>query len=648
MKVNNHVSVYELFVCISLCNVHVHGRRYRRLNKAIIRERHMLPTLDEITTTLDGAKVFSVLDAESGFHQVPLSIDSRHYTTFTTHRGLYRFKRLPFGIACAPEIFQRVVDDLLQGLEGVIVCIDDILVFGKDQQEHDIRMKMMLQRLNDANLKLNWAKCQFRRTHVKYLGHWLTDQGILPDTDKLRAIQDMPCPTSVTDIRRFLGMATYLAKFNPLLSQVTTPLRQLAKMDPFVCNEELVAAFRVAKEGVAAALQKLAYFQPSPSVPTAIICDASPQGLGAMLWQQNGRGQWLPVDGASRSLTGAETRYSQLEREMLGVVFSIVRFRQYVLGRHVQVFTDHKPLVDIVHKIFDDVPPRLQRWLVALMPYQFSLTYKPGCQLVCADALSRAPLTEQDTTPEESRSMGEYVTMVLEEAPVGIVEIQRASEGDALINGIMKRVITNAWQDRSPAEEPYYLVRDQLTVVEGALLLGNRYVIPEAIRRQTLRLAHEGHPGLDAFQDSLRKRVWWPGLTKDAKLFGERCDVCWRRRSNPDQNLQPSELELVWNKVAVDLVTIEGCTLLSVIDYGSRYPEVLPLRSTTATGVIEKLMEVFVRFGLPHVLVSDNGPQFIATEMEQFLKKLNSKSANNMPKVEKPTDSTCDVESNTV
>lgn len=351
-----------------------------------------------------------------------------------------------------------------------------------------------------------------------------------------------------------------------------------------------------------------------------------------MLWQQNDQGQWLPVAGASRSLTGAETRYSQLEREMLGVVFSITRFHQYVLGRHVQVFTDHKPLVDIMHKLFDDVPPRLQRWLVALMPYQFSLIYKPGCQLVCADALSRAPLPEQDTTPEESRSMGEYVTMVLEEAPVGIDEIRRASQEDTLINSIMKRVITNAWGDRSPAEEHYYLVRDQLTVVEGALLLGNRYVIPESIRRQTLRLAHEGHPGLDAFQDTLRKRVWWPGLTKDAKLFGERCDVCWRRRSNPEQTLQPSELEAVWNKVAVDLVTIEGCTLLSIIDYGSRYPEVLPLSSTTAAGVIEKLMEVFARFGLPSVLVSDNGPQFIATEMEQFLKKLDIQHVKSSPR----------------
>ena len=177
--------------------------------------------------------------------------------------------------------------------------------------------------------------------------------------------------------------------------------------------------------------------------------------------------------------------------------------------------------------------------------------------------------------------------MVLEEAPVGIAEIQRASDEDVLIKTIKKRVIMNAWRDRSAAEEPYYLLREQLTVVEGVLLLGNRYVIPEALRRQILRLAHEGHPGLDAYLDTLSKQVLWPGLTRNTKLFGERCDICWRRRHNSDQNLQPSELETVWNKLAVDFVSIEGHTLFSIIDYGSRYPEVLPLRLTTATEVIE-------------------------------------------------------------
>ena len=301
----------------------------------------------------------------------------------------------------------------------------------------------------------------------------------------------------------------------------------------------------------------------------------------------------------------------------MGVAFAITRFRQYILGRDVQVLTDHKPLIHIIHKPFDEVPPRLQRWLVALMPYQFSLTYKPRHHLVCADAFSRSPLPEQNPTPEECRGVGEYISMVLEEAPVGISEIQQALKEDPILSSVMQRVLTNAWREYSQSEEPYYLVRCQLTVVDGTLLLGNRYVIPDVLRRPILRLAH---PGLEAFQDTWRTRVWWPH--KNVNLFAERCGVCWRRRPNHPQQLQPSDLEGVWNKLRVDLVTIEGITCLSVIDYGSRFPEVLRLGETTATGVIGKVMELFARFGLPSELVSDNGPQFISGEMEQFLKQL--------------------------
>ena len=263
-------------------------------------------------------------------------------------------------------------------------------------------------------------------------------------------------------------------------------------------------------------------------------------------------------------------------REMLEVVFAITRFRQYVLGRHIQPFTDHKPLVNIVCKPFDDIPPQLQRWLVALMPYQYSLTYTPGHHLVCADALSRAPLVDQHPSPEECRSMREYVNMVLEEAPVGMDEIQRASEDDPLISSLMKRVITVSWRDLNPQESSYFLVREQLTAIDGFLLFDSCYVLPENLRQPVLRLAQEGHPGRDAFVDTLRTRVWWPELTKKATAFAEQCGVCWRRHPNQEQDLQPSEVKSVWNKLAIDLVSIEGHSCLSIIDYGSRYPEVIP------------------------------------------------------------------------
>ena len=186
--------------------------------------------------------MFSVLDAESGFHQLLLDVDSHLLTTFATHCGLYRFKRLPFGVSCAPEIFQRVVSDILSGLPGVVVYIDDILVFGRNYKEHDERLAAVLARLEAINLQLNWAKCHTSQEQVKYLGHMLTKQGVQADSDKLCTICNMATPESVADVQRFLGMATCLGKFVPHLTNAAEPLHALSKRVPFLVDDALLQA----------------------------------------------------------------------------------------------------------------------------------------------------------------------------------------------------------------------------------------------------------------------------------------------------------------------------------------------------------------------------------------------------------------------
>ena len=202
---------------------------YRQLNAHIVRERRMMPTVEEITAQMHDMKIFSVLDAESGFHQIPLAVKSRPLTTFICHIGLFQFKRLPFGIACAPEVFQRVMNDLLAGIPGVHVYIDDILVSGSDMDEHDNRLRQVVERLDKAKLKLNWSKCQLRQDKVKYLGHILDECGVHPDPNKVKAIMEMPDPSGLADIQRILGMLTYLGKFLPGLADATAPLRRLAR-----------------------------------------------------------------------------------------------------------------------------------------------------------------------------------------------------------------------------------------------------------------------------------------------------------------------------------------------------------------------------------------------------------------------------------
>eukprot|EP00117_Sycon_ciliatum_P027910 scpid26178/ scgid22563/ Retrovirus-related Pol polyprotein from transposon opus; Protease; Reverse transcriptase; Endonuclease len=605
---------------------------YRKLNQNIIREKRAMPTAEEITAQIHGATIFSVLDAESGFHQIPLSSSSQPYTTFTTEEGLFRFKRLPFGISCAPEIFQRVMSDLLAGIPGVFVYVDDVLVTGDSIKQHDERLQRVLERLQAAQLKLNNDKCQWKQSEVRYLGSILNAQGVNPDPDKVKAILDMPLPESQSDVRRFLGMLTYLGKFIPGLADATAPVRTLAKREPFVADNSLWMEFNTLKEEAASRLLRLSFFDVTPTRETAISVDASPCGLGAILWQKDNHGRFQPVSCASRALKDPETRYSQLEREMLAVVFGLVKFRQFVLGRQVIVFTDHKPLVAIVKKEFDQVPARVQRWLLAILPYDFQLTYTPGTSMICTDALSRAPSQAVEASPAEARSMKEYVGLILGEAPISCEDVRLATDTDGQLSRVRNRVLQGKWNTCDGSDEVYFRIRDSLSVVDDIVMHNNRIVIPGTLYDQVLRIAHEGHPGLDTFLDTLRQSVWWPSMSKDASEFARTCSTCWKRQRNPPQPLQPSEILPVWYRVAVDLVEIEDHHFLSVIDYGSRYPELLLLSSTTSRVIIQALSEVFARHGLPVELVSDNGPQLVSDETETFLRKAGVKHIKSSPR----------------
>ncbi|XP_065192434.1 uncharacterized protein K02A2.6-like [Sycon ciliatum] len=209
--------------------------------------------------------------------------------------------------------------------------------------------------------------------------------------------------------------------------------------------------------------------------------------------------------------------------------------------------------------------------------------------------------------------------MVLSEAPVCEADLEAATADDPLLAAIVRRVLTGAWRDILPAEEPFFMMRSQLTVANGILLLDSWVVIPSALQQPVLKLAHEGHPGSATFKDTLRRSVWWPRMSRDAEQFAAACDICWRSRTNHSQELQPTEVVPVWHKVAVDLVEIEGRHLLSLVDYGSRFPELIVLPGTKSQHVVMALSTIFARFGIPLELVSDNGPQFVSAEMGEFL-----------------------------
>ena len=204
---------------------------FTELNRSVRREQFQLPVAEDLFAKMHGARFFTTLDASSGFWQISLTSTCSHLTTFITPFGSYRFTRLPFGITSRPEVFHRVMKTMLQGITGADCFIDDIIVWGRTQEEHDQRLRLVLDRFRANDLRLNPAKCLFRRNHLKYFGHVVSDRGVEADAEKLRAVAAMKQPQNREELQRYMGMIAYLAKFLPNHSQISAPLRCLLRDD---------------------------------------------------------------------------------------------------------------------------------------------------------------------------------------------------------------------------------------------------------------------------------------------------------------------------------------------------------------------------------------------------------------------------------
>ncbi|KAL5020231.1 hypothetical protein ScPMuIL_003123 [Solemya velum] len=362
------------------------------LNTALQRSHYPMPTIDEILPKLAKAKVFSTLDAKDGFWQVKLDEKSSFLTTFWTPFGRYRWLRMPFGISSAPEEYQRRQHEAVEGLKGVEAIVDDILVYGCGDTEeeaiadHDRNLIGLLERARQINLKLNKKKFRLRMKEVKYMGHLLTKNGLKPDPEKISAILDMPRPTDVKGVQRFIGFVTYLSKFLKNLSGTCEPLRALTKKGhEWAWQKEQEDAFNNIKHLVTNH-PVLRYYDVHDDV--TIQCDASESGLGAALMQNE-----QPIAFASRALTSTEKNYAQIEKECLAIVFACEHFNQYIFGRDIiHVQSDHKPLQSIFNKPLLSAPKRLQRMLLRLQRYRLEVKYKKGTEMYIADMLSRAYL----------------------------------------------------------------------------------------------------------------------------------------------------------------------------------------------------------------------------------------------------------------
>ncbi|PIO54721.1 reverse transcriptase, partial [Teladorsagia circumcincta] len=315
------------------------------LNDALDLHQHPLPTPDDIFTKLNGGQYFSQLDLAEAYLQLEMDEESRPLLTINTDQGLYRLNRLPFGVKSAPAIFQQQMDTMIAGLDGTAAYLDDIIVTGKTINEHNARLEAVLRRVHDYGFRVRLEKCSFLQTEIRYLGFIVNAKGRQPDPAKIEAMHNMPPPKDVSQLRAFLGLVNFYGNFVKNLHNLRVPLDALTKKDvTFLWTPACQFSFDRIKAILKSDLLLTHY---DPSLPIVVAADASNHGIGAVLSHQFPNGSEKVIYHASRALTPAQKKYSQIEKEAFALIFAVHKFHRFIYGRHFTLKTDHKPLVSI-------------------------------------------------------------------------------------------------------------------------------------------------------------------------------------------------------------------------------------------------------------------------------------------------------------
>ena len=577
------------------------------LNRAIRREHHVIPTLEEILPKLTGAKYFSIVDAKCGYWNVELDEQSSFLTTFNSPFGRHRFLRMPFGLKMSQDVFQAKIDQTFEGCEGVIGIADDIVIYGTTEEEHDQHLHDMMARCQSTGLKLNPEKCKIKQKKIKFYGIICGEEGVQPDPNKISALHNMAPPSTTKELQTFLGLATYMGPFIPSLSSLTAPLRELVKKgNTFEWTPSHQKAFETIKTKISEKTT-LAYYDPAKEIVLQV--DASMKGLGATLLQEG-----KPIAFASKALTDTESRYANIERELLAVVYGCERFHTYLYGQSFVAETDHKPLESIQLKHLTSAPPRLQRMLLRLQPYDITIRYRPGSQMQIADALSRL-------SPEETAPIPDLNVQVHEVCPqfssdyLQTIRTETAKDPELVS---LKEVVYTGWptavKELPSLLRPYWTFREEISIEDSLLFKGHRIIIPRSLQSEILTKLHASHQGMEKTKLRARTSVFWRNINRDIDDMTRSCIVC--QEFHPRQSkepLIPTEVPpRAWHTIGTDIFFFDDDEYLIIVDYYSKYPFVrkLPRTQSNSKTVVNLTKQIFSEQGVPRVVRSDNGPHF--------------------------------------
>ena len=567
---------------------------YRKLNEITIKDSYALPFIDELISSVRGAKIFSALDLYSGYHQIPMNPNDIEKTSFTTKFGNYNFKVMPFGLTNAPATFQREMNRILLPLIGncLFVYIDDIVVYSKTLEEHLFHLKQVFEIFSHYNLSLNLQKCKFFQEKVEVLGHVLTPNGLKTVPSKVQSIALWNAPRNVNELRSFLGLASYYRKFIQNFSIIADPLFKLLKKNQkYIWSNECNEAFENIRQYL---LSDPILSYPDFNKEFIVRTDASTQGIGAVLLQVEEDKLEHPICCISRTLSKSELNYSVTDLEGLAINFAIQKFRQYLISnKQPTIFiTDHKPLLGFFKNSIP-IKGRHMRWIEEFNKYKIELKYEKGKKNVFADALSRLP-------SKDSNKIINCVNTIL--ADFNPKDLN-------LPEGIIKYFTKN-----------YQVVNNILYYKKDDLYL--KVIFKDEDKKDIINRAHEaGHEGAEKTTNRILKSYYWPGIWNDVRMWIKSCRKCQLCRPKPfpkntEDNATP--VEQPFTRVGLDIIgplpmTKNGNSyIITLVDYFTKWPEAKAISNIKSEEVIKFLIEVITRHGPPEIIVTDNGSSFIS------------------------------------
>ena len=597
----------------------------RNLNRYLIRNVHYTASWEDALHSFKHGRYFSTLDAKSGYWTKKLDAQSQLLTAFNTPFKKYCFIRLPFGLSVSSEIFCEHMDRALAGIPGTFPCADDVKVQGSTEERHDIHLLETVEKARKEGLKFHPDKCCIKKQQVEYFGRIVTPNGIEPCPRKVAAITSLAAPTDKTELQSLLGSINFMAVFIPNLTSKTQLMRSLLKKNiHFIWTSDMQQELDNVKRAIASAVQLVHY---DPSKPAVIETDASLKGLGAVLIQDS-----KPVRFISKALTTAEVNYSNIERELLAILFACEKLHNYTFGRKVTVHTDHKPLTAIFNKPVSLAPARLQRMLLRLSKYDLDIKYVGSRSVLLADTLSRLVNTEG---AKPVKGLDVTIAQIIKVEGTLLKSFQEETRADTALRDLQHHIVygwPNSIQDLSDHIRPFWCFRDELTVMDGLVMKGNRIVVPANMRESTLQRLHDAHQGLTSTLHRARRTVYWPKIQDDIENMIRKCDECQihgnKSPRRPERQLsatRPMEI------IGMDLLEFKGSHSLVMVDYFSGALFFDSLNRETADAVIRALNVNFRKFGLAETMVSDNGPCFQSEKFQDFCKQLDIRHITSSP-----------------